>query len=425
VDSGFAAGAAVKPSPLGLALLLAACDPGDVALLAPETSGGAPTLSIHVVIDTPYAALATTLGWTGGVPGARVRVHLMVEPYDSSYWHVAAADSTGVATFSGLGGLYEVEASRPLTAAEQSHVDGEVHVLAGGRRLYGPTTGPAAVTLAPDQRGTLVFSELQLYNPQIGPDAYDPGATYFEVYNNSDTTIYLDGKLWADAWWEVREYPYRPCAQTAVVRNDPDGIWTERWARFPGRGTDHPLTPGHFALIAGVAMDHRTLLATLPDLRHADFEFPGSGGADNPDVPNLESVGLQPMEPAGWSPTFLAEPVDVGALPRYVDEHSGHVYVRIPSAAILDATAGVPDFTTYSYQASPACLEELHRAFERLAGPPYRMGDTDRELSAQRRVLTVLPDGRKLLQDTNTSMFDFVKAPRTPGWIPDSLPGPP
>jgi hypothetical protein len=46
-------------------------------------------------------------------------------------------------------------------------------------------------------------------------------------------------------------------------------------------------------------------------------------------------------------------------------------------------------------------------------------GDFDAGLSYQRRVLMVLPDGRKVLQDTNTSMFDFVKAPRTPGWIPD------
>ena len=33
-------------------------------------------------------------------------------------------------------------------------------------------------------------------------------------------------------------------------------------------------------------------------------------------------------------------------------------------------------------------------------------------------VLFVRPDGRKVLEDTETSMADFVKAPRTPGWIP-------
>jgi hypothetical protein len=43
-------------------------------------------------------------------------------------------------------------------------------------------------------------------------------------------------------------------------------------------------------------------------------------------------------------------------------------------------------------------------------------------ISVQRRVLYVLPDGRKVLQDTDTSMEDFMKAVRSPGWIPDSLP---
>jgi hypothetical protein len=36
----------------------------------------------------------------------------------------------------------------------------------------------------------------------------------------------------------------------------------------------------------------------------------------------------------------------------------------------------------------------------------------------ERCVLTVLPDGRTVLQDTNTSMADFVKAVRTLGRIP-------
>ncbi len=75
----------MKRSPLGLVWLLAACDAGDVVLLAPEAASGAPTLSVRAVLDTPYATLATSLGWTAGVPGAQVRVHLMAEPYESSY----------------------------------------------------------------------------------------------------------------------------------------------------------------------------------------------------------------------------------------------------------------------------------------------------------------------------------------------------
>ncbi len=404
-------------------LALAACDAGDVVLLAPEAASGAPTLSVRAVLDTPYAALATSLGWTAGVPGAQVRVHLMTEPYDSSYWHQATADSTGLARFTGLlAGLYEVELFRWLTAAEALRGGGDVRVLAGGGRLNLPAAGVAAVTLAPDQRGALLFSEFGLVHPDVGGWEY-PDAMYFEVYNNSDTTIYLDGKYWGIGWRFNQDFQGRPCDQSAPVRNDPEGIWTDRILRFPGAGRDYPLEPGRTALIAKSAIDHRAVQADLYDLSHADFEWGGWRNADNPDVPNLQDIGQRPIllnQPRWRDPEFLSEPVDLDALPRYVVPDNGHTWVRIPRAAILDVWVGAQDWTTSSYRPPvPTCLEATHRSFDRLPGPAFTNPDFAQGISYQRRVLTVLPDGRQRLQDTNTSMFDFVKALRTPGWIPD------
>ena len=125
--------------------------------------------------------------------------------------------------------------------------------------------------------------------------------------------------------------------------------------------------------------------------------------------------------------SFLANPVDLTTLPRYVDPHSGDVYVRVPRAVILDDWATWVDWTKENFQPEPPCLEVANQVFERLPGPAYAIvpvDDPDNGLSVQRRVLRVLPDGRRVLLDTNTSMFDFVKAVRTPGWIPDSLPEP-
>ena len=87
----------------------------------------------------------------------------------------------------------------------------------------------------------------------------------------------------------------------------------------------------------------------------------------------------------------------------------------------MDAHGRIQDYTETSFQGSPTCLDDLHRAFERLPGPAWLIADVEQRLSRQRRVLYILPDGRKVLQDTDTSMEDFVKAVRTPGWIPDSL----
>lgn len=424
-DSGFwSSWRRFRVTTLGLVLILAACDPGDVKLVAPITGGGGPTFSIRVVIDTPYA-VAVSLGWTTGVPAAQVRVHRMDEPYDSSYWHTASADSTGLAAFAGLlYGLYEVEATRPLTAAEMTRVDSAVSLVAGGSRLYLPGPSVYGASMEPDHRGSLVFSELGLNSPppwEVGGTYAD--AKFFEVYNNSDTSVYLDGKYWGIGWDLNMDFPSWPCAQTAVVRNDPQGIWTRFVFRFPGQGRDYRLRPGEAALIAKAAIDHRPLHPGLYDLSHANFELGGARSADNPDVPNLQVVGLGPMPPdyprSADMPEFLSEPVALETLPRYVDPFSGIPWVRIPATAVLDVWSAAYDWTTEGVQLGlTPCLQDVDRSFDRLPGPAGALGDFDVGLSVQRRGLMVLPDGRKVLQDANTSMVDFVKAPRTPGWIP-------
>jgi hypothetical protein len=415
-----------RVSNLALLLVLTACDPGDVVLLAPDKSpSDAPSFTIHAVIDTPYVDLADALFWTAGVPRAHVRVHRMVEPYDDSYWQVATADSVGIATFVALlAGPYEVQVTRWLNGAEMVEADSALHLFAGGRRLRLTVERAQPVMLAPNHGSRLVFSEISMdfpgnLDPSVGGDA-----KYFELYNNSDTTIYLDGKYWGIAWHLNRDYPSWPCVQTEPVRNDPDGIWTERIFRFPGRGTDYPLPPGGMALIAKAAIDHRAVHPDLYDLSGADFEWGGMSSPDNPEVPNLQEIGLRPMPyhwPVSEQPQFVSEPVVLETLPRYTDPSSGYTWVRIPTALVLDAWVDTIDWTTHSYEATPACLEQMHRSFERLAGPAAAHFDFENGLTVQRRVLYVLPDGRNVLQDTDTSMEDFVKAVRTPGWIPDSL----
>ena len=272
----------MRVSTLGL-LLLAACDPGDVVLVSPEKSGAeGPSLSVRAVVDTPYVPLAESLMWTTGVPGATVRVHKMVEPYDESYWVTAVADSTGVAAFFDLlAGLYEVEVSRTLDSTEIERVGGGVHVLAGGRRLYLPAEDVQEVTMAPDGRGALVFGEFALAFPGYIVTGMD--AKYFELHNNADTTIYLDGKYWGVGWWYMRDFPnWGTCAEREVVRNDPEGIWTRVVFQFPGMGNDYPLDPGRTALIASVAIDHREVHPDLIDLSHADFEWRGGGAWTTP-----------------------------------------------------------------------------------------------------------------------------------------------
>jgi hypothetical protein len=411
-------------------LLLAACDPGEVVLLSPEKlPSDAPTASIQVIVDTPFASVAASLGWADGVSAAEVAVHLIGEPFEPRYAHLAVADSLGNVVFSDLlRGLYEVWVQRPLTGSELIDADSAVRLFGGGRRLRLPTPRVDTVTVVPDHAATLVFSELGLNEPVAWETAGTgyPDAKYVEVYNNSDTTIYLDRKLLGIGWNINLDFTPFPCTQTEPLRNDPEGIWASSLLQFPGAGTEYPLEPGHTAVVAHAAVDHRPVHPGLYDLRHADFEWVGWQTADNPDVPNLADIGPQGMRfyyPFGADmPLFLANAVDWETLPRYITPSSGNVWVRIPRAVILDTWAGTVDWAAGGGPVSyTPCLTVTHRLFERLPGPPSGHGDFDNGLSAQRRILYVLPDGRKVLQDTDTSMLDFVEALRTPGWVPDSL----
>jgi len=60
----------------------------------------------------------------------------------------------------------------------------------------------------------------------------------------------------------------------------------------------------------------------------------------------------------------------------------------------------------------------VHRNFDRLAGGFIDHGE-DLEFSAQRVVLARTPDGRAILQDTNTSAVDLIRSPYTVGTLPN------
>jgi len=103
---------------------------------------------------------------------------------------------------------------------------------------------------------------------------------YFELYNSSEDTLYLDGMIF--------------CRMGKFLAN------VTYIFQFPGEpmgGTkDYPICPGEFKVLASDAYNHRDLVFNGDvsiDLSNADFEFKNSAmlnDPDNPDVPNLENI---------------------------------------------------------------------------------------------------------------------------------------
>ena len=420
------------PLPLSWSLfILTACGNGVVEVTDPDPGdGGSAALTVHATLAASHADLATALGWQAGVPGAQVRVHKTLEPYDGEYWITGQTDASGTVTFPDLlNGLYEVVITRPLTGDEAAKAE-STRVVAGGRWLNAPRQGTADIPLTPNQPKGLVFSELALTVPlpwETGGGSYH-GAKYIELFNNSDATVYLDGMILGVAWDFYTDIAgYWTCDVSAPFRMDPEGIWTGFSLRFPGSGADYPVAPGATVLIARSAVDHTSAHPSLSDLSPADFEFPTGGEAGNPDVPNLVELGpnlLNAAEPNNTYPLFLSERVDLAALPVRSDPIGGREYRRFPGSQIVDAVLMQWDFTKSSFSPSPFCNQALDPSFEALPGPALWSASDGAAWTAQRRAIGY-EGGRPILQDTNTSMADFVRAWKTPGVTPASGPGGP
>ncbi|MBU1064633.1 DUF4876 domain-containing protein, partial [bacterium] len=103
---------------------------------------------------------------------------------------------------------------------------------------------------------------------------------FFELYNSSEDTVYLDGMLF------VRIYHLLE--------------WPSSIFQFPGEpltGREYPVPPGAFVVVALDAMDHTNIpnfpLPESVNLSQADWEFKNSmdyGDYDNPNVPNIDNI---------------------------------------------------------------------------------------------------------------------------------------
>jgi hypothetical protein len=416
-------------SPRGLAILLglilapAACG-GDGTPFQPKDDEPKPgdvqraVLTVQVRAEAPDAGVAAALGFPGGaIPGARITLQRV----GGTGADTATADAEGRAVFERLlPGTYRISAVRLLSAEERSRLagaDAEVNAWGGGAAvdLAAPGT-EAAVALTAGRPGTLVISEIWFGAFAVQGTSYSWGQ-FTEIYNNSATTQYLDGKLIAVPPFPTTDFAGDNCTRSDRWTNDPDGVWV-RWVyRFPGTGTQYPLRPGEAVIVALEAIDHSALAEGQLDLSRADFEFESVSGVDNPHVPNLVSVGPVPygigrgLMLSGHSDTaVLADALELEALPRDRSLADQEI-LRIPADAVLDVVTWWLDRVL---SAEP-CAWQVNERFDRQGARVWNGID---RVSMQRRPLLALPDGRVVLQRTRTSARDWMAAPPTPKGVP-------
>jgi len=404
-------------------LFTAACDTRGVGLIDPESDPN-PDRTVTITTRLEDSGLADALGWEAGVPGAQISYYRIL---GEAGIQTAQTDATGRVSLGGiLRGQYRFAAYRALENDETGATNDQVRAFGDGLTVWVSPPQDVELTLRSDKTGSLVMSEIRGGGRYGGPGSEWPDYDsfgYFELYNNADTTIYLDGMLWGYGFHISRD-GVNSCETTEPFRNDPRGVWTTYFHQFPGSGSEYPLMAGETAVVALDGVDHSVVHPDLPDLSSADFELEGRTDADNPDVPNM------PYEGTVYVPSFshglriscdfgcfLAQAADVESLERQRPTFlSGNYdWVQIPIESILDVvTSGIWN-PSYDGTADP-CAVKVQRRLDRLEKP---LDDVyyDVTIAMQRRVLRIGASGFPVLHDVGVSFSDFVIAPRTPGWI--------
>jgi hypothetical protein len=229
-----------------LLLLLAACEHA-TTLIDPTTPADSTvddgtvqkaTLTITVVMTGADSALASLVGCEGGVlRDAEVTIERSGTP---GSLQSATTDAAGRVRFERLlPGTYAVSVIRVLTPDEVAQFPGEdadVNAFGGAARtgVSAPSTDMALQAVA-GRRGSLVISELSVTVARLASGEDYLYGDFIELYNNSDTTIYLDGKVLVRGFIHgARGSDASPCDVHEPWQNDPDGIWTRlSWPSTP------------------------------------------------------------------------------------------------------------------------------------------------------------------------------------------------
>lgn len=114
------------------------------------------------------------------------------------------------------------------------------------------------------------------------------GDDYVKLYNNTDHVVYADGiTLFESKFLTTEKFNYTPDIMNEAVTVQ--ALYT-----IPGNGTEHPVEPGEYVLLADVGIDHRTVNPNSFSLEHADWEWYDKSSSasnldiDSPLVPNLD-----------------------------------------------------------------------------------------------------------------------------------------
>ena len=272
------------------------------------------------------------------------------------------------------------------------------------------------ISVAAGKKGALIFKEIYY----CGVKSYYFRDQFYELYNNSESVVYLDG---------IHIANLTPSRATTKLSLWPDqnAVYAERVWKFPGTGKDYPLQPGESVILAQNAMNHTEANELSPvNLLVADFEF-YMGSTTYPDKPavNMEHVFYQGKANIGTIQQWLVsvfggaycvfkvpegenwDPVnDPNMSSTDLATTSSTLYAKIPLDYVIDAVEACANESEVNMKRLPGVLD---------AGMTW-VGNSYLGIGVARYIETdeagnpkTMSNGSYIYVDTNNSTDDFER----------------
>ncbi len=236
---------------------------------------------------------------------------------------------------------------------------------------------------------------------------------YFKLVNNTDKVLYADNLIISGSEF------FTTVKRVITPYNVEEYFPISNMMVLTGSGTQYPVQPGDFIVVADNAIDHTA--SNGFDLRNADFEFPSNnpslGHVDNPAVPNAAVVYTKmsfnmiflyttsqeayviARFPAGENPaTFIQNYKYTYSYTNAAGNTTTVNSYKIPNSWVVDAVNTSRD-ADFQHIITGASLDAGYTS----ASPGYS-GKTVR-----RKVLGQTANGKNIYKDTNNSASDFTR----------------
>ncbi len=354
--------------------------------------------------EETQVAATVTVDASGLEAGAPVPDSYKVTLSNTSTTEVFTAQTeNGSATFTVTPGIYTILVEGSAAS------DGNAYTYSGNGRMVATSDGAAeTVAVTATKAAALIFKEV-FYSGHFDWYFRDQ---YYEIYNNSDQTVYADGLCIADL--DMYDFDGTP-----IEYDIPDAqnyLFSQFVWQVPGDGDDYPLAPGESIVIAQWATNHATdeLGGELgKDLYGAEFEaiegestlWNGTVITDNPAVNMIKYASAYTMPQwltsvggAGLVLFFPTDDMDGTALTYQVGSDSIYgAALAIPVGCVVDVVNTCSDAASATLSNIPASMD---------AGYVFCSANYSNE-SIVRKVAETKEDGRVVYKDTNNSLSDF------------------